>query len=114
MFQTAPGVTVPYPEKISEGYQIYEGESICANISCEKLKGFVTDFYKSLPEPLFFVLQVPLSLEREKALAAGDGSFHQQVLYLDGQTQSQIDAMMSSYGQLLLNDGISQFAIASR
>ena len=50
MFQTAPGVTIPFPEKIQEQFQVYEGQSIQANISFEKLKFLLTEFYQSLPQ----------------------------------------------------------------
>ncbi|MGW8114001.1 hypothetical protein ACVS9P_02260 [Caproicibacterium sp. NSD3] len=112
MFQTAPGVTIPFPNKILEKYQIFKGESIFANVSYEKLSALVTDFYRALPEPLFFVMQLPLSIYEENKMGFRE-IVHQEVLYLDGQTQSQIDTIMSSYGQLLLSDGLSQFAIAS-
>lgn len=112
MFQTAPGVTVPFPDKILEEYQIFEGESIYANVSYERLSALVTDFYKALPEPLFLTMLLPLSIYEEKKIGS-DKTLHQEVLYLDGQPQSQIDAIMSAYGQLLLSDGISEFAIAS-
>jgi hypothetical protein len=112
MFRTAPGVTIPFPDKILEEYQIFKGESIFANVSYEKLSALVTDFYKALPEPLFFVMQLPLSIFEENKIGFKE-ILHQEVLYLDGQTQRQIDTIMSSYGQLLLSDGLSQFAIAS-
>ena len=112
MFQTAPGVVIPFPERIAEEYQLLEGGAICANISYEHLRAVVDEFYRALPEPLFFVLQLPLT--RQEELQLGDGGvLHQEVLYLDGQTQAQIDAIMKDYGQLLLGDGMSQFAIAS-
>ena len=50
MFQTAPGVTIPFPEKIQEQFQVYEGQSIQADISFEKLKFLLTEFYQSLPQ----------------------------------------------------------------
>ncbi len=112
MFQTVPGVTIPFPDKILEEYQTFKGESIFANVSYEKLSALVTDFYKALSEPLFFVMQLPLSIYEENKMGFRK-IVHQEVLYLDGQTQSQIDTIMSSYGQLLLSDGLSQFAIAS-
>lgn len=112
MFQTAPGVTIPFPDKILEEYQIFEGESVCANVSYEKLSSLVTDFYKALPEPLSLVMQLPLSIYEENKMGFEE-ILHQEVLYLDGQTQSQINMIMASYGQLLLSDGLSQFAIAS-
>ena len=112
MFQTAPGVTIPFPEKIQEQFQVYEGQSIQADISFEKLKFLLTEFYQSLPEPLFFVLQLPLSIQEERQLGY-DKILHQEVCYLDGQTRDQIDSILNLYGQILLEDGISQFAIAS-
>lgn len=112
MFQTAPGVTIPFPEKIQEQFQVYEGQSIQADISFEKLKFLLTEFYQSLPEPLFFVLQLPLSIQEERQLGY-DKILHQEVCYLDGQTRNQIDSILNSYGEILLEDGISQFAIAS-
>ena len=112
MFQTAPGMTIPFPEKIQEQFQVYEGQSIQANISFEKLKFLLTEFYQSLPEPLFFVLQLPLSIKEERQLGY-DKISHQEVCYLDGQTRNQIDSILNSYGEILLEDGISQFAIAS-
>ena len=44
MFQTAAGVTVPYPEKLSEQY-LRDGNTITANLSFEKL----SDFMRSMP-----------------------------------------------------------------
>lgn len=112
MFQTAPGVTIPFPDKIQEQFQVYEGKSIYANISFEKLRPILTEFYHNLPEPLFFVLQLPLLMHEERKL--GDSNtFHQEVCYLDGQTKSQIDDIIEKYGQILLEDGMSQFAVAS-
>ena len=40
MFQTAAGVTVPFPEKLSEQYEL-DGNTITANLSFEKLSDFV-------------------------------------------------------------------------
>lgn len=112
MFQTAPGVTIPFPDKIQEQFQVYEGKSIYANISFEKLKPILTEFYHNLLEPLFFVLQLPLSIHEERKLKDSN-TFHQEVCYLDGQTKSQIDDIIEKYGQILLEDGMSQFAVAS-
>lgn len=112
MFQTALGVTIPFPDKIQEQFQVYEGKSIYANISFEKLKPILTEFYHNLLEPLFFVLQLPLSIHEERKLKDSN-TFHQEVCYLDGQTKSQIDDIIEKYGQILLEDGMSQFAVAS-
>ena len=78
MFQTAPGVTIPFPDKILEEYQIFKGESICANVSYEKLSSLVTNFYRALPEPLFMVIQLPLSIYEEEKM----GNPHMDCQYL--------------------------------
>lgn len=108
----APGVTIPFPEKIREEYWVREGKSIRANISFEHLKPLLADFYRALPEPLFLVIQQPLTQDEERRMGNRKVS-HQEVLYLNGQTQKQIDDIIKSFGQVLLCDGMSQFAIAS-
>ena len=55
MFQTAAGVTVPFPEKLSEQYEL-DGNTITANLSFEKLSDFVHSFYAELDEPLFLAI----------------------------------------------------------
>lgn len=112
MFQTAPGVTIPRPDLLREEYQVYEGCSVVANISFEKLKDFLLEFVRILQEPLFFVMQLPLCLQEEKQMGLGQ-ILHQEVLYLDLQTRAQINAILTAYGDLLLEDGMSQFAVAS-
>ena len=47
MFQTAAGVTVPYPEKLNEQY-LRDGNTITANLSFEKLSDFIHAFYAEL------------------------------------------------------------------
>lgn len=113
MFQTAPGCFIPYPDQLREEYAVREGHSILANISFPHLGPFVQAFYQALPEPLFFVLQLPLSAQEERLLYPSRGKIHQEVLYLDQQSKDQIAAILKAYGSLLLADGISQFAIAS-
>ena len=61
---------------------------------------------------MFFVLQLPLSIQEERQLGH-DKILHQEVCYLDGQTRDQMDSILNTYGQILLEDGMSQFAIAS-
>lgn len=114
MFQTASGVTVPFPTMIKEEFQVYES-SILFNLSFEKLKSLIEEFINHLSEPLFFVLEIPLSQQEELELQKGDfHPLHKKICYLDGQSREQIKAIFHIYGDLLLNDGISQFAIYSQ
>lgn len=98
MFQTAAGVTVPYPEKLSEQY-LRGGNTITANLSFEKLSDFIHAFYAELDEPLF--------------LAVHPDAEADEVWYLDGMTKKQLTMILDGYGELLCQDGLSAFAIGS-
>jgi hypothetical protein len=112
-FQTAQGVSIPFTDKIKEEYQVYE-ECLELNLSFEKIKPMLLDFIKITEEPLFIVLQLPLSEQEEPKLRQDNTApFHRKVYYLDGQTKKQVLWIIEKYGELILNDGISQFAIAS-
>ena len=90
MFQTAAGVTVPYPEKLSEQY-LRDGNTITANLSFEKLSDFIHAFYAELDEPLF--------------LAVHPDAEADEVWYLDGMTKKQLkplsDEDFKKYQELL-------------
>ena len=97
MFQTASGVTIPFPEKIKEEYQVYENK-IQFHLRFEKLGAMLEDFIARQQEPLFFVLQIPLKRDEELALCP-DGVFpeqgwtaHDRVCYLDGQKEGMYEA----------------------
>jgi len=111
--QLAAGITLPFPEKIREEFQVYE-HCIRFHISFEKIGAMLDEFLAQLQEPLFVVLQLPLSRQEEEALRMeGAETLHQKVCYLDGQTKGQVQEILRQHGELLLNDGISQFGIAS-
>ena len=98
MFQTAAGVTVPYPEKLNEQY-LRDGNTITANLSFEKLSDFIHAFYAELDEPLF--------------LAVHPDAEADEVWYLDGMTKKQLTMILDGYGELLCCDGLVMFAIGS-
>lgn len=98
MFQTAAGVTVPFPDKLREQYQL-DGDTITCNLSFEKLSDFIHAFYAALTEPLF--------------LAIHPDAEQDEVWYLDGMTKKQLTMILDGYGELLLQDGLSAFAIGS-
>lgn len=98
MFQTAAGVTVPFPEKLSEQY-LLDGDTLTCNLSFEKLSDFVHSFYAALNEPLFLAIHPDAESE--------------EVWYLDGMTKKQLTMILDGYGELLLQDGLSAFAIGS-
>ncbi|MCL2562540.1 MAG: hypothetical protein FWE08_00675 [Oscillospiraceae bacterium] len=113
MFQTASGVYIPFPERIKEEFEVFENR-ILFNLSFEKMKPVMGAFLEQLTEPLFFVLELPLMQQEEEELRKSESDpFHKKVCYLDGQTKDQIKDILVKYGDLLLHDGMSQFALAS-
>lgn len=98
MFQTAAGVTVPFPDQLRGQYQI-DGNNLTCNLSFEKLSDFIHSYYASLTEPLF--------------LAIHPDAEQEEVWYLDGMTKKQLTIILDGYGELLLQDGLSAFAIGS-
>jgi len=120
MFRTAPGVTIPFPEKIKEESQVHEG-CIRFHLSFEKLGPMLEDFIVRLEEPLFFAMHLPLTRDEEQALRPEEhipapgriNKPHDKVCYLDGQSKEQIRAILREYGEVLLSDGMSQLAVAS-
>lgn len=99
MFETASGVTVPHPERLREEYEL-AGDTLTLNLSFEKLPAFVQAFYELLPEPLFLAVHP-------------DAEDESLVYYLDGMTKEQLTTILGGYGELLFQDGLSSFAIAS-
>ena len=113
MIRTAEGVQIPFPERIHEKY-IIKKDFIRFNISFEKLEPLFRDFLDGLTEPVFFIVQIPLNQKEEVIIRKPDEkSNHSEVLYLDGQTKEQITGILDAYGQLLFNDGMSRFGVAS-
>ena len=105
MFQTAAGVTVPFPEKLSEQYEL-DGSTITANLSFETAPFICLDGMNEkgvsiaeLDEPLF--------------LAIHPDAESDEVWYLDGMTKKQLTMILDGYGELLYQDGLSAFAIGS-
>ena len=98
MFQTAAGVTVPFPEQLSDAYQL-DGSNLTANLSFEKLADFVRAFYGAIREPLFLAIHPDADTD--------------EVWYLDNMTKKQLTMILDGYGELLYQDGLSAFAVGS-
>ena len=113
MFETAKGISIPFPQMIREEYHIYP-ISVRLNLSIEKIESMLLDFISQLKEPLFIVLEMPLNLSDEKQLRKEPTDpFHKTTCYLDGQSKQQVVDIIEQFGSILLNDGISEFAVAS-
>ena len=114
MFEMRKGFSVPFSEKIIEGYRCENG-IMTANVSAEKtndvLEHFINDHED---EELFFILELPTSERFEPKDEKGNiTALHKDVYYIDGCTAALIRDILDIVGGLLLDDGMVQYGIGS-
>ena len=84
MLKLKEGYHVPFPEKLSEGYEMEEN-SIVANVGVDKLEEVIQHFIAIKDEPIFFILELPASGEKESPKASGIvTALHKDIYYIDG------------------------------
>ena len=81
-----------------------------ANVHAEKILEVFQHFIVIHDEPLFFILELPVSIDREKVIAKNIiKESHKDVYYIDGCSREECLALLIRYGDLLINDGLSKF-----
>ena len=101
--------SVPFPEKISEQYEVMK-DRIIANIGTDKIKDMMLNFIEMHNEWLFFVLEIPTNLNDEpKDENGGLISRHKDIYYIDGCNQDKAKDILLDTGCLLIDDGMSGF-----
>lgn len=110
MLNLVKGYKICTPEKLNEGYEITSEMAITANVNAEKILDVFQHFIVMHDEPLFFILELPVTSDRETPIAPGVvEELHKDVYYIDGCTREEALVLMNRYGELLINDGISKF-----
>lgn len=99
------GCRTPYPDRLNEGYEISENQTI-ANVGADKIYGIFEDFLKEREEPLFLFLEIPTGLSD---LPKGERGAYTDVFYLDGMDKSGCLELIKEYGELLFEDGMLSF-----
>ena len=104
------GCRVPFPEELSEGYEILDGR-IVANVNAEKLlDAFKFFIVLNRDERGFFFLELPVNHDEEVPKSPGVvETFHRRVYYIDDLPPEESFAILRRSGDLLINDGISSF-----
>ncbi len=109
MFKMKKGCEVPFPERITEEFEVSE-RKILANIDVEKVGAIMKDFIDMHDEPLFLILEIPTNAFHEPKNENGKADcLHKDVYYLDGCSQDEAKKILSNYGELLINDGLCTF-----
>lgn len=109
MLKLKQGCTVPFPEKLSEGYS-YDEPWFHANVDADKIERVIAHFISLHNEPLFFILELPTNFKYETETAPGEVEcLHKDIYYIDGCTQETALAILEKAAELLINDGMAEF-----
>jgi hypothetical protein len=115
---TPQGISVPFPERLAEGYQVIARESggyhVLVNIDGTRLEEVFRDLVELVPDPGFLVLESPCNEVREHELRKNESDpFHRDVYYLDGLERYQFFQIFDEYSELLVHDGFVHFGFGS-
>lgn len=109
MLKMTEGCRVPKADTLLEQYEIFENK-IIANVNADKTETIIRDYINMYDDPMFFFLELPTNQNDEDMLRKNDdGSFHIDVYYIDGMDKKSAALLLSRYGRLLVNDGMSRF-----
>ena len=98
---------------IKESYAI-EGETIFIHLEAKHYKDVMLKLCLQLPEPVFFILEIPCDELKEKELRKSNyDPFHKEICYIDGLSHEAIETFFESFGDILVNDGLSTFGFSS-
>lgn len=110
MLNLAKGYKIYEPERLKEEYEVTDDVTLMANVDVEKIKEVFQHFIVMHEEPLFFILELPVTCDRENPVAPGRlRETHKDVYYIDGCSQEECLVLLERYGELLINDGMNRF-----
>ena len=110
MLNLVKGHRVSLVENLFESFTKLTEHHLMANVHAEKILVVFQHFFAIHDEPLFFILELPVSIDREKVIAKNIiKESHKDVYYIDGCSREECPALLIRYGDLLINDGLSQF-----
>lgn len=110
MLNLVKGHQVSLVENLFESFTKLTEHHLMANVHAEKILEIFQHFIVIHDEPLFFILEFPVSIDREKVIAKNIiKESHKDVYYIDGCSREECLALLIRYGDLLVNDGLSKF-----
>ena len=110
MLNLVKGHQVSLVENLFESFTKLTEHHLMANVHAEKILEIFQHFIVIHDEPLFFILELPVSIDREKVIAKNIiKESHKDVYYIDGCSREECLVLLIRYGDLLVNDGLSKF-----
>ena len=110
MLNLVKGHRVSLVENLFESFTKLTEHYLMANAHAEKILEVFQHFIAIHDEPLFFILELPVSIDREKEIAKNIiNESHMDVYYIDNCSIEECLVLLIRYGDLLVNDGLSKF-----
>ena len=110
MLNLVKGHQVSLVENLFESFTKLTEHHLTANVHAEKILEVLQHLIAIHDEPLFFILELPVSIDREKVIAKNIiKESHKDVYYIDGCSREECLVLLIRYGDLLVNDGLSKF-----
>ena len=110
MLNLVKGHRVTLVENLFESFTKLTEHHLMANVHSEKILEVFQHFIAIHDEPLFFILELPVSIDREKEIAKNIiNELHKDVYYIDNCSREEFLVLLIRYGDLLVNDGLSKF-----
>lgn len=115
---TPKGITVPFPERLAEGYEVISRESggyhLRVNIDGVRLEEVFRDLVELVPDLGFLIIESPCNEVRELELRKNESDpFHRDVYFLDGLERYQFFQIFDQFADLLIHDGFVHFGFGS-
>lgn len=111
-FKIIEGLNISSTDGVKSSYVRINDSEITSVISAEKIKTIVSKAVKTIKRPYFF-LEVPCTEAQEAEFyKKGDSGLHMQLYNLEV-TTDVAEAIIERYGDLLINDGVTNFGFCS-
>ena len=115
MLNLSKGYKITSKEELFEGFELKDDNTIIANVGSDKIIDVVQHFICMQEEPLFFILELPVSCDRETPIREGVlDKMHKDIYFIDGLSKEDSLVLTIRYGELLVSDGMSNFGFASQ
>ena len=110
MLNLVKGHRVTLVENLFESFTKLTEHHLMANVHSEKILEVFQHFIAIHDEPLFFILELPVSIDRERVIEKNIiDELHKDVYYIDNCSIEECLVLLIRYGDLLVNDGLSKF-----
>lgn len=112
MLKMIKGVKINDSDKLNEEYMITEN-CIMANIDANKILKIINDFVDIQKDHLFLIIEVPTNEKDERIEGNIIKELHKDVYYLDNMSKPFAKELLKTFGNLFINDGLSQIGIGN-